>query len=220
MNGIRLPLKLFGIAQTAGVYPDSKTLVDRPLQVHPNELQKKWTEFESSWNGNKEALLHFIEAITDHPGVDLIPMDPPDWEEKTEDWLKDTVQDEGLRNWLYFLNKQWKTLCRKTNIKKDQEDRHTLIPSSSFYFIPGDRFREVYYWDSHWTVLGLLVSEMFESATSQVETLLELLERYGHVPNGSRGYYLNRSQPPILSMTLRTLIEEVQSNDKVTRKKH
>jgi hypothetical protein len=35
---------------------------------------------------------------------------------------------------------------------------------SRYFFIPGQRFRELYYWDSYWVVKGLLVSGMLESA--------------------------------------------------------
>eukprot|EP00210_Caulerpa_lentillifera_P007388 g7061.t1 len=216
MDGIRLPPRLFRIAQTSGLYTDSKSLVDRPVKIHFTELQSRWTEFEASWNGTKEALKTFIQSITSNPGSDLVPVDPEDWTEKTEEWLAEEVSGKALRQWLYFLNKQWKVLCRKTNIIRGQENRHTLIPLSSFHFVPGDRFRETYYWDSHWTVLGLLVCDMFDSAMNQVETLVSLLDSYGHIPNGARSYYLNRSQPPILSITLRTVLEEIQHNKKAS----
>ncbi len=37
---------------------------------------------------------------------------------------------------------------------------HTLLPLPNPFLIPGDRFREMYYWDSYWVVRGLLVSKM------------------------------------------------------------
>lgn len=57
---------------------------------------------------------------------------------------------------------------------------------------PGDRFLECYYWDSYWVVRGLLVSRMAPSATLLLENLLDMVRRFGFVPNGSRKYYLNR----------------------------
>ena len=33
-----------------------------------------------------------------------------------------------------------------------------------YFFVPGQRFRELYYWDTYWVVKGLLVSSMQESA--------------------------------------------------------
>lgn len=40
------------------------------------------------------------------------------------------------------------------------------------------------------------------SLQSIVNTLLGAVEVYGYVPNGLRRYYLNRSQPPLLSQVL------------------
>eukprot|EP00879_Flechtneria_rotunda_P007623 GHRR01007995.1.p1 GENE.GHRR01007995.1~~GHRR01007995.1.p1 ORF type:complete len:511 (+),score=72.93 GHRR01007995.1:1352-2884(+) len=71
----------------------------------------------------------------------------------------------------------------------------------------GDRFRETYYWDSYWIVRGLLVSGMNDTAASLLDNLFAMLERVGHVPNGARVYYLNRSQPPLLSAMVRALYE-------------
>ncbi len=36
-------------------------------------------------------------------------------------------------------------------------------------------------------------------AQGLVENLLHLVEQHGFAPNGARTYYLNRSQPPLLS---------------------
>ena len=73
-----------------------------------------------------------------------------------------------------------------------QPQLHSLLPLPGITAIPGDRFRELYYWDSYWVIKGLLVSGMTETATSEVRNLLSLLETYGHVPNGARVYYINR----------------------------
>jgi alpha,alpha-trehalase len=47
-------------------------------------------------------------------------------------------------------------------------ERHSLLPLPSLFFIPGQRFRELYYWDSYWVVRGLLVSGMVDSAKVHV----------------------------------------------------
>ena len=40
----------------------------------------------------------------------------------------------------------------------------SMLPMSGYFFVPGQRFRELYYWDTYWVVKGLLVSGMQESA--------------------------------------------------------
>jgi alpha,alpha-trehalase len=64
--------------------------------------------------------------------------------------------------------------------------------------VPGGRFRELYYWDSYFTMLGLKADGQQASVDSMIDDFVSLVERYGHVPNGTRSYYLSRSQPPLL----------------------
>ena len=71
----------------------------------------------------------------------------------------------------------------------------TLLPAAHGFVVPGGRFREAYYWDSYWIVLGLLAVGMRDTAGSLIENLLDAVRVYGFVPNGLRSYYLNRSQP-------------------------
>ena len=49
--------------------------------------------------------------------------------------------------------------------------------------VPGERFRETYYWDSYWTVLGLIACGMLDTAEGVARNLLSLVERFGFVPN-------------------------------------
>ena len=62
--------------------------------------------------------------------------------------------------------------------------------------VPGGRFRELYYWDSYFTMLGLLESGRRDLVEDMVSDFAYLIDTYGHVPNGTRTYYLSRSQPP------------------------
>lgn len=64
---------------------------------------------------------------------------------------------------------------------------------------PGGRFLEFYYWDSYWIILGLLHSEMQNTAKGMLLNFFSVIDRYGFIPNGGRIYYLTRSHPPMLS---------------------
>jgi alpha,alpha-trehalase len=65
------------------------------------------------------------------------------------------------------------------------------------YVVPGGRFREVYYWDSYFTMLGLVRDGRGDLARGLTRDFASLIARYGHAPNGARTYYLSRSQPPV-----------------------
>ena len=67
------------------------------------------------------------------------------------------------------------------------------------YVVPGGRFREMYYWDSYFTMLGLMESGEHERTRDMLASFAALIDTYGHIPNGARTYYLSRSQPPFFS---------------------
>lgn len=62
------------------------------------------------------------------------------------------------------LHSRWRDLGRK--IKPDVQahpDKYSLRHVEKPFVVPGGRFREMYYWDSYWTIQGLIVSEMFDT---------------------------------------------------------
>jgi alpha,alpha-trehalase len=71
----------------------------------------------------------------------------------------------------------------------------SLLSLPQRYVVPGGRFREIYYWDSYFTMIGLEASGRHDLVRDMVHDFAFLIDRYGHVPNGSRSYYLSRSQP-------------------------
>jgi alpha,alpha-trehalase len=73
----------------------------------------------------------------------------------------------------------------------------SLLPLPHPYVVPGGRFREIYYWDSYFTMLGLLESGRRDLARDMVRDFAHMIDAFGHVPNGARTYYLSRSQPPV-----------------------
>ena len=75
----------------------------------------------------------------------------------------------------------------------------SLIPLPERYVVPGGRFREVYYWDSYFTMLGLVASGRTDLVGSMLDDFAFLIARFGHIPNGNRSYYLSRSQPPFFA---------------------
>jgi alpha,alpha-trehalase len=92
----------------------------------------------------------------------------------------------------------------------------SLLPLPNAYIVPGGRFREVYYWDSYFTMLGLKESGETETIRNMIDNFAYLINTYGHIPNGNRTYYLSRSQPPFFSLMV-TLLAEMDG-DKVYTK--
>jgi alpha,alpha-trehalase len=94
----------------------------------------------------------------------------------------------------------------KRNPDKEVEGS-SLLPLPYPYIVPGGRFREVYYWDSYFTMLGLKESGEIKTIRNMVNNFAYLIDTYGHIPNGNRTYYLGRSQPPFFSCMVELLAD-------------
>ena len=116
--------------------------------------------------------------------------------------MSDALKDHILANWQYTI----KPAC---------EDEDTLIGLPYPYTTPciSGMFQELYYWDTYFTNVGLLLSGMTAQAKHNIDNMLFLVNTYGKMPNGNRTYYLNRSQPPFLSQMVRELFEVTGDTD-------
>ncbi len=74
-----------------------------------------------------------------------------------------------------------------------------LIPLPKPYVVPGGRFREGYYWDTYFTMLGLQEAGREDLVDDMLDNFAYLIDTVGHIPNGNRTYYVSRSQPPFFS---------------------
>lgn len=103
-----------------------------------------------------------------------------------------------------YIRKNW-----DNTIKTCSMDEGTLIALPKPYTVPciSGRFQEMYYWDTYFTNIGLILSGYLEQAKNNVDNMLYLVHRYGKMPNGNRTYYLNRSQPPFLSQMVREIYD-------------
>ena len=164
---------LFQDVQLAGIFPDSKTFVDaRPL-LGPAELAARYTAARDSARFN---LRQFVEQNFELPRP------------AGEGFHADTA-----RSMEDHIRALWPVLTRRPDTA---DARSSLIPLPQPYVVPGGRFREVYYWDSYFTMLGLIASGRTDLVRSMLDNFAYLIATVGHIPNGNRTYYLSRSQPP------------------------
>ncbi|KAK3874699.1 hypothetical protein Pcinc_020379 [Petrolisthes cinctipes] len=118
--------------------------------------------------------------------------------ERSPEFLKKVV-DPKLEKWGRELHNIWKELGRKISTKVQEDpDKYSQIYVPNPVIVPGGRFREFYYWDSYWTIDGLLLSGMQETVKGMLKNFIQMVREYGKVPNGGRVYYTRRSQPPYL----------------------
>jgi len=94
--------------------------------------------------------------------------------------------------------------------EKDGKYEHGLLYLPYSYIVPGERFNEMYGWDSAFTIRGLRRDDEFDRAKPILENLLYQIEHYGTVLNGNRTYFLNdegppRSQPPLITDSIQSI---------------
>lgn len=121
------------------------------------------------------------------------------------------VNQSDTSQMLRHLEFLWQDLTRKPDLQKKFS---SLLPLPNPYIIPGGRFREIYYWDSYFTMLGLQISSEKKMIANMVENFAHLIRTYGHIPNGNRSYYLSRSQPPFFALMV-TLLAEVEADETI-----
>src|ERR1700731_2607325 len=164
---------LFAAVQTAKVFPDSKTFADASPKSPPTEILAR---FRAAKPATREALTEFVAENFVLPAQVSGPQSPPD---------KATIDRH--------IDLLWDQLTRSSRTAPPYS---SLLPLPEPYVVPGGRFRELYYWDSYFTMLGLAQSGRHDLVEHMVHDFAYLIDTYGHVPNGARTYYLSRSQPP------------------------
>ncbi len=105
-------------------------------------------------------------------------------------------------NILQHIDNLWSILA-----VKNTKDKGSLIGVPSTYVKPGGRFREYYYWDSFFTMLGLKVAGKEKLVESMVNNFSFLIKKFGFIPNGTRTYFLSRSQPPFYALMVDLLAQ-------------
>jgi alpha,alpha-trehalase len=169
---------LFQAVQLSGVFPDSKTFVDaRPLEA-PAEIVAQYTSSRDDPGFSLRAFVtrHFA-----------LPRQP-----------KTGFHTDTTQTMAQHIRALWPVLIRGPP-PDSAGARSSLIPLPEPYVVPGGRFREVYYWDSYFTMLGLVASGRTDLVHDMLDNFAYLIETFGHIPNGNRTYYVSRSQPPFFA---------------------
>ena len=98
----------------------------------------------------------------------------------------------------------YKTLSRPA----DTANLSSLLPLAKPYIVQSGQAKELYYWDSYFTMLGLQAAHRAEDMENMVENFAHLINTEGFIPSGNRTYYMTRSQPPFFACMVQLLAEE------------
>jgi alpha,alpha-trehalase len=164
---------LFHDVQMARVFPDSKTFVDSRARSAPAEIAARYLAARGTAGFDLRA---FVEQNFEPPKP-----------------AGAGVPSDTLQSMEAHITSLWPSLTRPAD---PVDPSSSLIPLPGPYVVPGGRFREVYYWDSYFTILGLIQDGRTDLVKNMLDNFAYLVRTVGHVPNANRSYYLSRSQPP------------------------
>lgn len=178
-------LELFEHVQSSRIFSDSKTFPDCAPRMDPLDILiqyrrlKRRPEFE---------LRQFVE---------------------NHFWLPESIDSAYVsdpQNTLKeHIDNLWPVLTRQP---QDHIPWSSLLAMPQAYIVPGGRFSETYYWDSYYTMLGLAESGREDLMRCMADNFAWMIEKYGHIPNGNRTYYLSRSQPPVFALMVELFEED------------
>jgi alpha,alpha-trehalase len=164
---------LFARVQMEALFKDGKAFPDAVPKAPPPVILRR---YRLAHPRSRAALLRFVESNFSLPTQANTPPAPP---------------DKSLQGHIARL---WPLLTRRPAVPPPYS---SLLYVPKPYVVPGGRFREFYYWDSYFTMLGLIPDGRLDTARDLVDDFSFMLREYGHIPNGARTYYLSRSQPPM-----------------------
>jgi len=171
----------FEVQSNENIFSDSKTFVDCVPLDDVDEIREEYTRLNP---GSDSAIIRFIKKHFRIPGNNL-------------NYVSDSASIST------HITKLWNVLKRPA----DEKVSGTLIPLPYPYIVPGGRFREIYYWDSYFTMLGLQADHQTGIIQHMVDNFSYLIDTRGFIPNGNRTYYLSRSQPPFYALMVSLLAD-------------
>ena len=175
---------LFKDVQLKKIFPDNKTFVDCTPKRNAAEIVRDYLNIKDDNTSNAD-----IKKFVEENFIIPAPASPAYHAD-----IKDNVVEH--------IEELWDVLQR--NADKPVEGS-SLVALPFPYIVPGGRFQEIYYWDSYFTILGLAKSDKWNVIENMIENFAYLINKFGHIPNGNRTYFLSRSQPPYFSCMVELL---------------
>lgn len=184
------PDEIFGSlyidVQSSGIFSDSKVFVDAVPRLSAIDIVKAYDHEKLS------------------PNFDLISFVLRYFRIPTES--STGFKSDATKNPEQHVASLWQVLTRESNIVKNEAESIISLPKP--YIVPGGRFGEIYYWDSYFTMLGLIEHGHLDMVQNMVDNFAYLIDQLGFIPNGNRTYFISRSQPPFFACMVELLADQ------------
>lgn len=183
--------ELFAEVQQARIFSDSKTFADCLPKTGPEKILRAYSVAKSQPGFS---LYEFVFKYFSVPG------------QRDTDFTSD--RNLSLAR---HIDRLWPVLSRPGDLT-GSEDGSSLIPLPHPYVVPGGRFREIYYWDSYFTQLGLAAGGQWKLIEDMLNNFGYLINLLGHIPNGNRTYFISRSQPPFFAFMVELMAKRLSES--------
>ncbi|MGK2896391.1 MAG: alpha,alpha-trehalase TreF [Candidatus Saccharimonadales bacterium] len=173
--------ELFREVQERRIYGDGKTFPDLIPRTRISKIRKAYalSRHDEQFDLADFVSRHFYEF---QPDDDTLY--------KTDTGI--TVSEQITRLWQVLE-------------KRNRRDRGSLLALPNPYVVPGGRFKEQFYWDTYFIMLGLAEEGKWDLIEGMIKNYAYMIRKFGFIPTANRTYFLSRSQPPFFSHMVQLL---------------
>lgn len=164
---------VFRDVQERRLFPDSKTFVDLIPKKATGQIREAYRMEKNDPNFNISDFVHRHFYNYQNPS---------------------SYQPNNADDVMTHIKKLWPELTVTNRL-----NRGSLLPLPYPYVVPGGRFREQFYWDSYFIMLGLAAEGKWSNIEGMMKNYAYMIRKFGFIPTANRSYFLSRSQPPFFS---------------------
>lgn len=174
--------ELFADVQNQRLYDDGKVFVDLVPRRRARSIAQEYSvlKHDPKFNIHEFIARHFYDIHEKQPRSSFIP--------------------NAAESVTEHISRLWTELERRNRVS-----RGSLIALPYTYIVPGGRFNEQFYWDSHFIMLGLAADKKWDVIEGMIKNFAYMIRKFGFIPTANRTYFTSRSQPPFFSHMIRLL---------------
>lgn len=177
--------ELFADVQSQKIYEDGKTFVDLVPKRRVASIREEYklVKQDPTFDLREFVSRHFYDLSTTTHRKEVFTPNP-----------NHSIDEHILALWDQLE-------------ERNRLDRGSLVALPYTYVVPGGRFKEQFYWDSYFIMLGLAADGKWLRVEQMVKNFAFMIRKYGYIPTANRTYLLSRSQPPFFALMVRLLTE-------------